>query len=221
MRYHGLLDSPTMALLALTDNVAALMFAVEHSPDTTFELAVDAPHYRASFFGLRKFFLARVEPKRYPEWKWNVKLRTFSRTDPRLVTDTLRNRAELARRKMSAIDFVTRRLSAVQGTLRTGVTLQETVYTAKRLQAQRLKDKGYTPDSPTDYLFVVQYADFANISLKQAADDILFKAKLDDEKLAQSELVRLTYFKKIGEAKTCEEVASARASFMSDYYHTA
>ena len=103
----------------------------------------------------------------------------------------------------------------------TGVLFQETVYLTKKAQASAFKEAGYPEDDILEYPYIIQYADFANIPLKQAADDILFKARLDDELLAKTELIRLKYFNAIRSARTVEEVAPIYEAFTRESYRNA
>jgi hypothetical protein len=74
--------------------------------------------------------------------------------------------------------------------------MQEAVYITKKTQAQRYKDAGYQGDD-LEYPYVMQYADFAGLSMRVAADEILLKATFDDEVLLKTEFFRLKYFELI------------------------
>ena len=62
---------------------------------------------------------------------------------------------------------------------------------------------------------MIQHADYANIPFKQAADDILFKAKLHEEMLAQTEILRIKFFNKIKK----ENDPAALTQIVSDFYN--
>jgi len=211
-RSHGnfgiLIDANSHFLLTGGWNVGALVFLEEHTPGIRYVPAPSAPNYRTTFP------LVGLRGGEFPAWTWEWASRRLVPTPAELHTAAATERSRLLTAKAQLYHRIMFLLSLTRHRVSTGLELQERVYMAKRLQAQRLKDRSYVEDSPTDYLFVVQYADIAGISLKQAADDILFKAKLDDEMLAQSELLRLTYIKRIAEASTQEELAPILPDFM-------
>lgn len=103
----------------------------------------------------------------------------------------------------------------------TGIWQQETVYINKRLQAIAFRDAGYPEDVAPNYPYVLQYADLTGSTLRQAADDIIFKAKLDEDFLAKTELLRLKYFRLVREAEKPEEVAEAYKAFVRESYKNA
>ena len=118
-----------------------------------------------------------------------------------------------------AVGNVMRELSFVRGKIWTGVAFQETVYAEKQREAGKFRNAGYREEDIMEYPLIVQYADFAGTSLREAADDILFKAKLDLEHLAKTELLRLRYFKKIREAKDPAELREISMALYRDCYH--
>lgn len=211
--YSALVDANN-TLLALSPHFSAIQFLQEATPNAVHVPGANFPHYTASFP------LATARPETYPEWTWGWKTRLFSETKLELVTPEVRSRSRLTMAKLPLIRKMLFNINAIRHPVRTGVDFQETVYLVKRMQAQAFRDAGYPEDIFIDYPYVLQYADYAHISMKQAADDILFKAKLDDEILAQSELLRLKYFHKLKSASTLEELPLILSEFMKDCYHS-
>jgi hypothetical protein len=188
---HALIDSSTNVLLSISRNIAAIVFSLECIVDTNLVPAIQYPNY------LHSEFLTSLKPRDYPKWTWKRETRTFVETRPDLATRDMQARSVLATEKIRTIARVMTVLNIVRHKVRTGVDFQETVYLTKRLHAQQFKDSGYDEKEILKFPYVLQYADYADISFRQAADDILLKAKMDDEFLAKTELLRLRYFKEV------------------------
>lgn len=189
--YHALLDSTTYAVIALSRDPAVITFLSEWTRDIRRAWSVNYPAYATGFF------LIDVPTSEYPEWTWDVKKRVFSPTRKVALTPALREKAALASAKAWVISSIILNINQSRYSMGTGFHLQETVYMTKRLEAQAFRDSGYNEESITEYPYVLHYADFAHIPLKQAADEILFKAKLDGEHLARSERLRMEYLDRV------------------------
>ena len=189
-----LIDRSSKILLLLSAHPAAAIYLSNNIRDVGYVPYITYPNY------LNSFFLAGVEPDKLPNWTWNWKTRTFTDTRPDVITNELRERSQLTFVKHDVISQMMYTLSATRNKMTTGVSYEETVYLSKKLQAQAFKDTGYNDDMILEFPYVLQYADFAQISPKQAADDILFAARLDDERLLKTELRRMTYYHKVIDA---------------------
>ncbi len=219
MPYSVLLDSGTNCVLAVSGNVSAIVFAHENIRDTWHIYSANYPNYlKKRLFAGNPFFLAEVPADSLPKWTWSKKTRTFSPTRVDVLTDVLRAKSRLAAAQVSTIAEIMRSLSSARYKLRTGVDFQDVTYQLKREQAQKFKDAEYNEEISMLVPFVVQYADFAGLSLKDAADDILFKAKLDDEVLLKTEGLRLKYFDLVKKASDPEELPKIYQDFLRDYY---
>ncbi len=216
MNYGLLLDSQTNRILAVGANYPALIFVKNCTPDTHCSLFIDGSKYRKNFFG--DFFLTSEKPEDYPVWVWDTKKRVFRKTDPDSIGEFLRNNARLASRKLSVIGRIMGILSSVRYEVSTGVMLQESVYFSKRIQAKEFRDSGYDEELVVNYPYVFQYADFLGVTFRQAADEILLKAKFDDDLLAKTELLRLTYFDKVKKADTIEQLGVILNDFIRVCY---
>lgn len=95
---------------------------------------------------------------------------------------------------------------------------QPTTYVLKRMQAEKFKSSGYDETIEPEVPFVAQYADFADLSMKQAADDIIFKAKLDQDMLLRTEGIRLKYFRLLRDSATPQEVMKVVEDFRRENY---
>jgi hypothetical protein len=153
------------------------------------------------------------------QWSFNSKKREVVKTAQAVLSDAVKATSELLMAKREAISFIIVHLNVARYPLQTGVALQETAYALKRAQAQRFKDSGYDEEIAIEVPFVIQYADFSGCTMREATDDILFKAKLSEEFLAKTELLRLTYFKKVREVRSKSELPSIIEDFMLDCYH--
>jgi hypothetical protein len=215
--YSALVDFSTGALLVMGNSSPALIFLSECMPDTHFVPFVNDPNYTGSFFELP--FLALMKPENYPKWAWDKVNRIFVKTEKGVLNEQLRAKSRLAVSKHAVINRIINNISVARNKTATGVRLQdERVYPAKKMQAQAFKDSGYSEDLIAEYPYVVQYADFAKLSLKQAAEEILFKARMNHQMLINTESLRLRYFKKVREAKTPEELPIILKKFLSDCF---
>ena len=102
--------------------------------------------------------------------------------------------------------------------VKTGLDAQDVVYMTKKIQAQAFKDSGYEEHDLLKFPYVLQYAEYAGLSAKVATDEILFKAALDDQFLADTELLRLRYLNKVKVATELEELPKIFEEFLRDSY---
>ncbi len=212
--YSGLFDYKTKILLTISGYPAVIAFLAEGALDASAIHAIDYPNYKETFF------LASIPPEQYVQWKWDARERIFKKTEPALITDNLRERSQLAVGKAYAIGSIMSGLARARYQFSKGIILQETVYLTKKLQAQAFRDSGYDEDRLIEYPYVVQYADMAGISLRQAADDIIFKAKLADDGLAKTEFLRLKYFDLVRKTKGAGELDAIVKQFLLDCFYS-
>ena len=155
-------------------------------------------------------------PESFVKWSWSRKSRTMRTTTHKHINDELKKKSELAHGKYLLVLTIMSSLSRGRVTSASGFAHQDAVYATKRREAQLFKDAGYDESVLADIPFVTQYADYASLSFREAADEILVKAKLDDERLAKTELMRLVYSSKIKNAKSMQEIAKVREEFRFD-----
>ena len=198
-------------MLCLTEQPFIVVTLAKAAADTRAAHAVNWPNY-----GLN-FSLEDMRP--WYRWTWGWEKRRFDRTPEPAVTLELKQRAELAGKKCDALREIIYELSIARYPVYRGVLMQEYVYAKKRDQALAFFNAGYPEDQAMFYPYVLQYADLVGMSLREAADEILFKANLDDEYLAKTELLRLKYFRLIKAATKPEEIAPILESFRRDTYH--
>jgi|SRR3989344_667917 len=215
--YSVLLDSVTKVVLTVGTNLSAMVFLAECTPDMRYVSSVNKPNYMDSFLGL--FFFESVKSEDYPKWTWDNLTRKFVKTETGVLNDELRARSRLAEKKRAVIERIMINLNIARFKSKTGVYWQEWVYADKKTQAEAFKNSGYDENTLVEYLYVAQYADYAKTSPRQAADDILFKAKLDDHDIANTELLRLRYFNLVKNAVSPEELNMILDRFISDCYH--
>jgi len=209
--FAALTDSKTEALLTVSSNSAALVFLQECTPDTNRFPAVNYPDYPDPFF------LENVDPGTYPEWTWGRRA-GFKRTPPSVVTDELRAKARLLTQKVDVLGGMMTALSRARDSVWTGFNFQETIYLSKYEEARRFKESGYDESLILEMPYVVQYAEVANIPLQQAADDILFKAKLDSEFLSRTEALRIRYLRLLRETDDSAALVELMRKFRVDCF---
>lgn len=210
-QYGTLTDADSNVLLTVTPNSTALAFLQECTPGIKHSAAVNFPAYPDPFF------LASISPEEYPEWTFG-RDKVFRKTPQEMLTPEIRQRSRLLTAKVLFLRDLMISLSRAREKVSMGIASQSTVYLLKRIQAQRFKDSGYNEGTILEIPFVVHYADLVNIPLKQAADDILFKAKLDDDLLSKTETLRLKYFRQIREVTAPEEIPEIMRRFRVDCF---
>jgi len=210
--YSALLDASTSALLFLSTRIPVIVFLAKVMSEGDHEYCVNYPNY------LEDFPHAKLPPVAWPMWTWNGPKRVFEATPPELNTERLRLYAALAAKKAQALVEVTRTLTMARYPVWDGMPMQEVIYVTKKMQAQRFKDRGYPEGMELEFSYVVQYADFAGLSMKAAADEILLKASFTDALLLKSELFRLKYCGLIRDANTVEQLDSLIMDFRRDFH---
>jgi hypothetical protein len=221
MAYHALLDSSTNALLALTDVAPAIVFVHESVPDTWYVAGVNHPNYLRARLWRNPFPIASLPAECLPEWTWRADSRTFVKTPERALTENLRSRATLASAQASAIQRIMQNLNVARSTTDSGVVFQELVYHEKAIEARAFKEAGYDESRLMEFPFLRQYSEIAKVSARQAADDILLKAKLDKDILLKTEAMRLTYFARVRSAKKPDEIGAILEDFAREFHHNA
>src|SRR3989344_2263261 len=211
--YHALLDVGTHALLALSRYAQTIVFLTEAIPNSYQQYSVNYPTYS------KEFPIASLDPSQYPLWVWERDAgRKCSATPEDIQTEDIRARSRLAMAKMTVIGRIMTSISYMRTDVGTGRLFQESIYIQKRREAERLKEKGYASETLHEFPYVVQYADYVGVSIKDAAEEILFRAKLDDQLLAKTEILRIRYFNRVKKAATSEEVHLITDDYMRDSY---
>jgi hypothetical protein len=213
--YNALIQIGTNVLLALHTSSAVIGFLRKCTSDTFHATYVNYPNYTDAFF------LLGVPTAQYPEWTYDEKARVFVPTHADLLTPNLRSISQLAVAKGECLAIVLRNLNNARLRKSTGIAFQETIYHIKRLEAQAFRTGGYDEQTLMQYPYLLQYSDYAGISPREAADEILLKARLAEDETAKTEFLRMKYFKKIRDARQPEELAPIQEEFMRDLYITA
>ena len=190
----ALVDSASKALLAASDQVAIISFLNDCTLDTYHVPHVDRPNYEGACF------TSTLTPEDFPRWSWGRGERRFRDTTPDGLTDELYARAALAQAKGRAIGQIIRFLNIARNRLVTGLNFQDTIYRVKAHEAERFRDSGYDEERILEFPFVLQYAEYAGISLRQAADDIHLKGRFHAHYLLNTEGLRLKFFNRVRQA---------------------
>ena len=213
-KYHfALLDNPTGVVLTIGTSLSAMIFVTECTPDTFLVPGVQTPNYEGL---LSRFFIPSIEPTEFPTWTWNPIMRKFTPTKTTTLTDRLVAKSALAEGKRVVFEKMVSNLNFARAKIASVVWLQERIYAAKKIQAQAYKDSGYAERLDADFSYVEQYADYAGISLHQAADDILLKAEFATDILSKTELVRLRHFNILKAAKSPDQLPKILEEFLRD-----
>lgn len=209
--YSALIDDASAAALAFTDQpFIVVLLAKTAALEARVAHGVNWPNYGLNF--------SPADMKPHCHWAWDWEKRKFDPTPKQAVTPELKRRSDLAAAKCEALREIVYELSVARYPMWKGVILQEHVYAKKRAQAEAFIAAGAPVDQALFYPYVLQYADLAGMPLVEAAQEIMFKARLDDDHLAKTELLRMKYFKLISAATTLEQVAPIVESFRRDTY---
>ena len=204
----AVIDTSNYTLLAIGPYTPALLFVNEAMLDTEYvpniALTDDVQ------------LIKKSDPRAYPEWSWDRSRWGFKKTNPDILEEGMRERAVLAAKKMETVSRAMYHINNLRRKISTGLLFQEMIYAEKEKQAQALKDADFDERQTAVAPYVVQYADYSEISLQQAAEEILLQAKLDHEYLAKTEKIRLALFKKIRSAKTPEETEAVFTNFQKN-----
>lgn len=209
---HLLIDVGTGAVLTATPFVSITNFLTSCVRDTNQATANDHPYYSTSDFAVS------IAPNEYPQWTWSHKSRSFSRIRSDILTEELRARARLACAKRDAIGRIIYNINRTRQQALSGIILQSEIYFDKKMQAQTFKSLDYDESRLMQFPYVLQYADFKHISPRQATDEIILKAKMSDEHLSKTELLRMRYFEKIATAASPDDMPGIIADFIKDCY---
>lgn len=213
-RYHALVDYASNAILTMGANAQVIRFLEECISESQPILSINAPNYGSPF---KRLLFASIRPKAYPQWIWDKKKRILTKTNA--VSQNLQEKSRLAEGKRKLLATITGHLNSARSKVIPGVLFQDTIYLKKQLQAASFRSSGYDEDSILEFPYVAQYADYAGISYKEAADDILLKAKLDDQQIANTELLRLKFFNEVKKAASLEELPHILKEFRSDSFY--
>jgi hypothetical protein len=202
---NALIDASSLALLALSPSPSIVSYLARSPMEMEAAYYINHPNYPKG--------LPMTSVHALPEYSWDGTARKIAPTDRDLLTPELAEKSHLAAAKSLALLEMSRAINRCRYQVWRELLLQETVYMTKKLQAEKFKDKKYPKKDILRYPYVMQYADLSGLSLKDAADEILFKAKLDDEMLAKTEYVRMKYFNLVRDVPTREATQKALEQF--------
>jgi hypothetical protein len=132
-------------------------------------------------------------------WEWGYQNGMIIHKGDNLDADLVA-RYKLILTMCLAIDYVHKKVRFVHRSVVKDLPLQQTIYLLKKEQAEKVI-AGVT--DPIVVPFVVQWSEIRNITLEQAAKEILFRHTDTMYRLIDAERMRLTYVNKI---KSCKDV---------------
>lgn len=197
----ALLDAGTSTLLTVTGRQSILLALNELVPGTVYVRSI---HY-ARKAATRA--IVRGEASAYPLWRWAQESGTFVRGHGE-PSDELKTRAALAHATRDALGILSDRVNGLRLHPASALSEQGIVYLDKRNQALAFKAAGYDAAGLTGYPYVEQYAAAAGRTPRQAADEIIFQARLRDDVLQKSEAVRLKFMEKLRAARTAADLTN-------------
>jgi hypothetical protein len=195
--YHILVDERTRAVLTISTRKDIIVLLKDCLVDVHVIFWANQPNYTG--FLSRGFSLLSEKPEDYPKWSWNHKKRVFRRTGSSVLDESLLAKSQLANSKRAVITKIQAYLADDRISFSQNMPYQETVYFIKKTQAMDFRKSGYDESLIMNYPYVAQYADFADISMQQSADNILFRAQLYEDRLLRNESLRLKYYNAVKE----------------------
>lgn len=195
----ALLDAGTSTLLTVTGRPSVLRALNELVPGSVYVRSIhymQKPAARA---------IANGDPKEYPHWRWAQESGSFVKTHVE-PSEELKARAALAHAKRDALGLLIERVNGLRLFPGSALPEQSVVYLDKRDQALTFKATGYDALKLSEYPYVEQYALAAGRTPRQAADEIIFQARLRDDVLQKSEAVRMKFMMKLRDARTASDL---------------
>ncbi len=201
------IDAGNNTLVAIGTHIPSIFCLKDSLMDTVCHVGIVSPEVLQ---------IKESDPSTYPEWSWDFRSRAFTRTNPAIITEQMRERAVLAAKKGETIGRASYLINRARDKINPALFFQETIYATKQKQAQLLKDAGFDQALAASAPYVVQHADETGMSLQDAAEDILFQAQLFHEHLEKTERVRLALFRKIKRAKASWELDEIMERFQRE-----
>ncbi|MEY4747752.1 MAG: hypothetical protein RLZZ416_801 [Candidatus Parcubacteria bacterium] len=206
--YGAVIDSSDATLICIGTNRAGLLFLNESLLDTRY-----LPRISSTDETLRIF---SADPSSYPEWSWDHARKTFKKTNPAIISDTMRERAVLSEKKARAVDVIRFHVNLMRSKISTGLWFQETIYAEKVRQARSVLGGGDDMHQLASAPYVAQYAEHSGVPLRQAAEEIIFQNQLDHDFLSKTEKIRLAFYKSIRQARSSDEIETCLKKFLED-----
>jgi hypothetical protein len=189
MKYQPLIVDSDYRVLAVTPERKHLLWLVEGECDCQLVLGVHE---------LSKEDLADLLA--HP-WNWSYKPSSMQNNLVKSPNDNVKERSLMLQNKLWAYYDVLTIINYARVRVSPVVNQQDLVYLEKERQARQVRF-GITDDCQ----MVRDYADFANCTLTQAAEQILFKAELARDTYANTERLRMEYLRDLRKCNTLDEI---------------
>jgi len=196
--YIILTDYGTSALLAIGNDWQVMGFLYEVTMDSVFVF------YTPKNWFEKRLLDGLVKSEEIYQFGFDRKKNRLIKLDR--VSDEIVKKSKLARQKYVLLSDIIYFIQRQRQLTRRTMAFQETIYTSKKIEAQRFKDKNYPEGEILAYPYILEYSEYRNISYKQACEAILTKAMLGDADLAKTDILRIKYFNMIRNSKTKEEL---------------
>jgi hypothetical protein len=208
--YFALQDINSGAILTISKNFQTLNYISDFFMDTMIMAFPSTNYFDRKFYdGL----IESGESYKFTVPKYNHKPIMLGTPDLKM-----KEKSELVTYKHKKFSEMYQALEIrrIRQSHKRALAFQEIIYVHKKMQATEFLAKGCPEDKILDYPYVKQYADYKKLSSKQAAEDILFKSKLNDNYLARTESIRLKHFNIMKNANSKEEIDAAHKGFVAD-----
>ncbi len=196
--HFGIIDSESGRLLILSRDFFLIQRLQEMVQNST---AIDIqPKNR---FDLYTYDFLRFGLFHYMKWdSFQQEFTLLTRNIPPEII----SKSKLTVAKAEVLKRIFVLLEEMRSRVKKAYFYQDCVYTRKGFEAQRFKDRGYPEHEVLEYPYLLEYADQAKLSLREAADLILFKSSVANETLAKTETFRIRFLNELCQAQTIEQI---------------
>ena len=134
------------------------------------------------------------------------------------LTQELRDRTALFQRKFSILSSISSSINSTRRKLIMPALYDDKVRGIKKEQALEFRRSGYDPEALKDCIFVWQYAEVHQISLREAADRLILEGEFFEAELWKSEGIKMRYWNRVLGIRTLPECDGVLEDFQREFY---
>jgi hypothetical protein len=149
------------------------------------------------------------------EWKYNLTTEQFEHHPDGHDLDEWFYMV-LTREKSAALDIINNRINFMRKPFIKDITGQDLVYQIKKSEAEQVLSLPDDQIQADKFMFLSEYAKYANCDLKFAAREVLLQHDFYFSRLADTETLRIKYSRAINTATEISELRAIIADFNQD-----
>jgi hypothetical protein len=208
-KYFALLDNQTHTLLVVGKSFQLINFLREYIPESALCSLPSSTKKEEVFFN------SLLYSNNCYLLKWDFSKREFIKNNK--ISDQLREKSTFSQNKYECLREIASHIEFIRSLFKKTIGYQEIIYLSKKLEAEKFKNNRYPENEILNYPYILQYAEYKEISFKESADAILLKATMGNEMLAKTEILRLNYFNKVKDATSKKDLDDILNQFLLDY----